>query len=76
MSRFHPGDLVACFLTNTKIVKGLLQWGIVLEVSETMQDVLVLDNGGSINWYPNHRWTDLNIIHPYEKILDIEGILA
>jgi len=53
-----------------------LQWGIVLEVSETMQDVLVLDNGGSINWYPNHRWTDLNIIHPYEKILDIEGILA
>ena len=53
--RFQPGDLVACYLTNTEIVSGLFQWGMVLEVSETLQDILVLDNGGYTNWYPATR---------------------
>ncbi len=73
--RFQPGDLVACYLTNTDVVSGLFQWGMVLEVSETLQDILVLDNGGYTNWYPATRWTKLDRVEK-EKVLDIYGLLA
>ena len=75
METFKEGDLVACYLTNTDVVSGLFQWGIVLEVSETLQDILVLDNGGYTNWYPSTRWTALDEV-PKEKVLDIYGLLA
>ena len=66
---------MACYLTNTEIVSGLFQWGIVLEVSKCLQDILVLDNGGYTNWYPSRRWTKLDEV-PKEKVLDIYGLLA
>jgi hypothetical protein len=74
-SRFKVGDLVACYLTSSDYTTGLFQWGMVLEVSETLQDILVLDNGGYTNWYPATRWVELNEV-PKEKVLDIYGILA
>jgi hypothetical protein len=75
MSKFHPGDFVACYLTNTQITEGLLQWGIVLKVSDTLQDVYVLDSMGNSQWYPAHRWTELRL-EGIEKTIDIDAILA
>jgi hypothetical protein len=56
---YKPGDLVACYLTNTSVFEELLEWGIVLEVSSTLKDVLVLNNSGLSNWYPARRWRKL-----------------
>ena len=50
------GDLVACYITNTSEYEALLQWGLVLEVNETLEDVLVLDNNGDRRWWPRTRW--------------------
>lgn len=74
--RFQTGDLVACYLVSSSHeASGLFQWGMVIEVSETLQDILVLDNGGYTNWYPATRWTKLDEV-PKEKVLDIYGLLA
>jgi len=51
-----PGDLVACYLTNTTEFETLFQWGIVLEVNDTLGDILVHDNGGIQRWWPHRRW--------------------
>ncbi|MBT5638205.1 MAG: hypothetical protein HOJ16_06555 [Candidatus Peribacter sp.] len=75
MNTFTEGDLVACYLTNSEVVSGLFQWGIVLEITDTLQDILVLDNSGYTNWYPARRWTKLDEV-PKEKVLDIYGLLA
>jgi hypothetical protein len=68
------GDLVACYITNTDVIEQLLMWGIVLEVTETLQDVLVLDNLGNTSWYPIHRWTTLST--NTKPLIEIEGFLA
>jgi hypothetical protein len=51
---------VACYISNTTIYEELLMWGIVLEVSDTLKDVLVLDNLGNTNWFPSRRWRSLD----------------
>jgi len=75
MDTFDEGDLVACYLTSSDYTTGLFQWGIILEVTDTLQDILVLDNSGYTNWYPARRWTRLDEV-PKEKVLDIYGLLA
>ncbi len=50
------GDIVACYLTNTTEYEKLLQWGMVLEINEALQDILVLDNSGYSRWWPARRW--------------------
>ena len=72
MTLYKPGDLVACYLTNTQVYEELLSWGIVLEVSDTLKDVLVLDNLGNSNWFPARRWKRLE---PEEKT-NVLGVLA
>ena len=59
MVLYEPGDFVACYLTNTDVYEELLMWGMVIEVSDTLKDVLVLDNEGNTNWWPARRWTSL-----------------
>ena len=59
MTIYKPGDLVACYITNTEVYEELLTWGVVLEVSDTLKDVLVLDNDGLQAWYPARRWRPL-----------------
>ncbi|MBL97515.1 MAG: hypothetical protein CMF52_06820 [Legionellales bacterium] len=59
MVALKEGDLVACYLTNTETYEELLSWGIVLQVSESLKDLLVLDNSGNICWFPRKRWTKL-----------------
>lgn len=66
---------MACYLTNSEIVSGLFQWGIVIEVTDTLQDILVLDNMGYTNWYPSRRWTKLDEVDS-KKVIDIESILV
>ena len=73
MSRYNPGDFVACYLTNTEVFEELLAWGIVLQVSETLNDVLVLDNMGNKNWYPSRRWRPLK---EQEQTLERSFVLA
>ena len=70
---YRPGDLVACYLTNTEVYEELLTWGIILEVSNTMKDVLVLDNIGNISWFPARRWRPLK---QNTQSQEITGILA
>ena len=72
MALYKPGDLVACYLTNTEVYEQLLSWGVILEVSESLEDVLVLDNTGNANWFPARRWRPLK----EEPTLDIVGTLA
>ena len=74
MHTLVKGDLVACYITNTDVIEQLLMWGIVLEVTETLQDVLVLDNLGNTSWYPIHRWTTLTM--NAKPLIEIEGFLA
>ncbi len=50
------GDLVACYITNTDEFESLMQWGIVLDTNEALQDILILDNDGSARWWPERRW--------------------
>jgi len=74
MTYYRPGDLVACYISNTEVYEELLMWGIVLEVSDTLKDVLVLDNHGTTAWLPSRRWRPL--VEESEKTLDIIGSLA
>ena len=73
MTPYKPGDFVACYITNTEVFEELLMWGMVIEVSETLDDVLVLDQTGSSRWWPSRRW------RPLAKVdfdTNIEGYLA
>ena len=73
-SKYHPGDFVACYLTNTEVYEELLIWGMIIEVSPTLEDVLVLDKEGNSRWWPAHRWRPL--AEKDKQKLDIVGILA
>ena len=72
-SKYRPGDFVACYVTNTEVYEELLVWGLVVEVSPTLEDILVLDPNGTKNWWPARRWRPLKKI---EKQVDIIGNLA
>ena len=52
----QKGDLVACYVTNTDEFESLMQWGLVLDINPTVEDVLVLDNYGDARWWPYRRW--------------------
>ncbi len=74
MRAFVKGDLVACYLTNTEVFEELLMWGIVLDVEENLNDVLVLDNLGNKSWYPSKRWRALGPARDHS--ISISGLLA
>ena len=53
----EKGDLVACYLLNSSLEEeALMQYGIVLDINPTLEDVLVLDNDGDTRWWPKRRW--------------------
>ena len=57
MSRkIEKGDLVACYMTNTDVYEKLLNWGIVLDINESLKDLYVLDNNGNFRWWNHKRW--------------------
>lgn len=74
MRHYRPGDFVACYLTNTEVYEQLLTWGMVIDVSETLKDILVLDPHGNVQWWPSKRW------RPYseakKEMANIVGSLA
>jgi len=72
--KYQPGEFVACYLTNTEVYEQLLAWGMVIEVSPTLEDILVLDPNGDQRWWPSHRWRPL--AEKSKKTLDIIGTLA
>ena len=57
------GDLVACYVTNTSEYESLMSWGVVLDTN-TVGDVLVVDNAGYTRWWPPSRWRILNKKEP------------
>ena len=73
-SKYCPGDFVACYISNTEVYEQLLMWGMVIEVSPTLEDILVLAPDGNSNWWPSRRWRPL--VEKSEKTLDIIGTLA
>jgi|TARA_R110002020_G_scaffold223511_9_gene432648 hypothetical protein len=55
--RLQKGDLVACYLINSDLeAEALMQYGIVVDVNQTLKDVLVLDNYGDFRWWTENRW--------------------
>ena len=51
------GDLVACYILSSDMgEEALMQYGIVLDVNDTLKDVLVLDNDSHLRWWPARRW--------------------
>ena len=56
---YQPGDFVACYITNTELYDELLAWGMVIDVSPTLEDILILDKEGNSHWWPSHRWRPL-----------------
>jgi hypothetical protein len=53
----EKGDLVACYLLSSSLEEeALMQYGIVLDVNPTLEDVLVLDNCADARWWPKRRW--------------------
>lgn len=73
MTQYKPGDFVACYITNTEVHEELLTWGMVINVSDTLKDILVLDPDGDSHWWPADRWRPLS---ERKKNLDIYGTLA
>tara|TARA_B100000282_G_C31356404_1_gene320251 strand:- start:243 stop:467 length:225 start_codon:yes stop_codon:yes gene_type:complete len=71
--KYQPGDFVACYITNTEVYDELLAWGMVIDVSPTLEDILVLDKEGLAHWWPARRWRPLNSL---KKSIDIIGILS
>ena len=71
--KYYPGDFVACYITNTEVYEELLVWGMVIDVSPTLEDVLILDKEGNSRWWPARRWRPLNNL---KKTIDIYGKLA
>jgi len=70
-----PGDLVACYITNTEEWEALMSWGLVLEVNENLEDILILDNQGHQRWWPRKRWKIVSS-KKHIKNLDISVKLA
>lgn len=75
MRKFNTGDFVACYITNTEVYEELLTWGMVIEISPTLEDILVLDKDGKVQWWPSRRWARLNADN-LNKSVDIIGTLA
>jgi len=73
VQKYQTGDFVACYLTNTEVYEELLTWGMVIDISPTLEDILILDKDGNTHWWPSHRWRPLNT---FKKSLDILGRLA
>jgi len=73
-SNYQPGDFVVCYVTNTQVYEEMLAWGMVIDVSDTLNDILVLDPNGESRWWPSKRWRPLT--NSKEKTLDIFGTLA
>ena len=73
-SNYQPGDFVACYVTNSQVYEEMLVWGMVIDVSDTLNDILVLDPNGESRWWPSKRWRPL--ANSKEKTLDIFGTLA
>ena len=71
--KYQTGDFVACYLTNTEVYEQLLTWGMVIDISPTLEDILILDKDGNTHWWPAHRWRPMN---NFKKSLDILGTLA
>jgi hypothetical protein len=59
--KYQPGDFVACYITNTEAYDELLVWGMVIDVSPNLKDILILDKDGNSYWWPSHRWRPLNV---------------
>jgi len=53
---FKKGDLVCTYIMNSALDVNLLQRGIVIDVNPTLEDILVVDDGGFKRWWPNKRW--------------------
>ena len=73
-SKYEPGDFVACYISNTEVYEELLMWGMVVDISPTLEDILVLDKDGGTHWWPSHRWRPM--VNNVEKSVDIIGTLA
>lgn len=71
--KYQTGDFVACYVTNTEVYEELLVWGMVIDISPTLEDILILDKDGKTSWWPSHRWRPLNNL---KKSIDIYGKLA
>jgi len=74
MTIYQPGDLVARYINNDSVYEELLIWGIVLEVSSVLKDVLVLDSMGNTNWFPSFQWATIS--NPRTSATNIIGTLA
>ena len=59
LQKYKPGDFVACYISNTEVYEELLIWGMVVDISPTLKDILVLDKDGNTHWWPAKRWTTL-----------------
>lgn len=71
----QKGDLVACYVSNSEEWETLIYWGIVIEINDTVQDVLVLDSHGYQRWWPARRWKVLSSKKNI-KYLDLDIKLA
>lgn len=72
---FKKGDLVACYITNTDEWETLMCWGIIIDMNNSVHDILVLDNHGTQRWWPSHSWKLLSSKKKI-KYLDLDVKLA
>lgn len=71
--KYQTGDFVACYVTNAEVYEELLVWGMVIDISPTLEDILILDKDGKTSWWPAHRWRPLNLDREISPII---GTLA
>ena len=57
MDEYEVGDLVVTYLFNTSMSEPeIIQHGIIIEINETLKDILVVDNCGNQRWWNCKRW--------------------
>jgi len=62
------GDLVACYLTNTDEYDKLLEVGIVIDINNKKNSILVVTSTGNRTWWNKKRWRVLQKNLSKEKL--------
>ena len=57
MEEYEIGDLVVTYLFNTSMADPeIIQHGIIIDINESLKDILVLDGEGNSRWWNSKRW--------------------
>ena len=61
MEEYEIGDLVVSYIMNSSMPEPeILHHGVIIDINESLEDILVVDNSGSSRWWNIKRWKILS----------------